>query len=49
MLSVDGREPTLLDIRLAQWPTALYPSPNGRYLGYELRLYEGNVVLLENY
>jgi hypothetical protein len=33
----------------AEWPTALYPSPKGRYLGYGLRLYEGNVVLLENH
>jgi serine/threonine protein kinase len=49
MVGVDGRETILLDIRLAQWPTALYPSPNGRYLGYGLRLYEGNVVLLEDY
>src|SRR5262249_10219643 len=49
LVSLDGRETTLLDIRLAQLPTALYPSPNGRYLGYGLRLYEGNVVLLENY
>ena len=49
LVSLDGRETTLLDTGSAQWPTALCPSPNGRYLAYGLRLYEGNVVLLENY
>ena len=49
LVTLDGRETTLLDIGSAQWATGLYPSPNGRYLGYGLRLYEGNVVLLENY
>ena len=50
LLSLDGRETVLLDAAVGQgWPTNLYPSPDGRYLGYGLRLYEGNVVLLENY
>jgi eukaryotic-like serine/threonine-protein kinase len=50
LLSLDGRETALLDAAVGQgWPTALYPSPDGRYLAYGLRLYEGNVVLLENY
>jgi serine/threonine protein kinase len=50
LLSLDGRETVLLDVAVSQGlPTALYPSPDGRYLGYGMRLYEGNVVLLENY
>jgi len=49
LVSLEGKETTLLDTGSAQWPTALYPSPDGRYLGYGLRVYEGNVVLLENY
>jgi len=49
LVSLDGKETTLLDAGSAQWPTAMCPSPDGRYLGYGLRVYEGNVVLLENY
>ena len=49
LVGLDGKETTLSDMGSAQWATDLYPSPNGRYLGYGLRLYEGNVVLLENY
>lgn len=49
LVSLDGKETTLLDTGSAQWPTAMYPSPDGHYLGYGLRVYEGNVVLLENY
>jgi hypothetical protein len=50
LLGLDGRETALLDSAVGQgWPTALYPSPDGRYLGYGLRLYEGNVVLVENF
>jgi hypothetical protein len=50
LLSLDDRETVLLDAAVGQgFPTDLYPSPDGRYLGYGLRLYEGNVVLLENY
>ena len=50
LLSLDGKETVLLDAAAGQgWPTDLYPSPDGRYLGYGLRLYEGNVVLLENH
>jgi Tol biopolymer transport system component len=49
LVGLDGRETTLLDLGSAQWPAALYPSPDGHYLAFGLRLYEGNVVLLENY
>ena len=49
ILGLDGKETTLLDTGSAQWPTALHPSPDGRYLGYGLRVYERNVVLLEDY
>jgi hypothetical protein len=35
LLSLDGRETVLLDAAVGPgWPTALYPSPEGRYLGY---------------
>ncbi|HEX8802397.1 MAG TPA: protein kinase [Terriglobales bacterium] len=49
-ISLDGKVKSLLDVPESQgWLTDPQPSPNGRYLGYVLRLFETNVVMLENY
>ena len=49
-VTLDGKATSLLDVPLGQgWPADPLLSPDGRYLGYSLRLYEANVVMLENY
>ncbi|HVH69683.1 MAG TPA: hypothetical protein VNB49_01050 [Candidatus Dormibacteraeota bacterium] len=50
LASLDGQITSLLDTPLGEgWPFGLRPSPDGRYLGYTMRLFEGNVVMLEDY
>jgi Tol biopolymer transport system component len=49
-VGLDGKAKSFFDVPLSQgWPTDLQPSPNGRYLGYVLRLFEANVVMLEKH
>ena len=49
-VSLDGKVKGLLDVPEGPgWPFDVQPSPNGRYLGYGMRLYEANVIMLENY
>ncbi len=49
-VDLNGKVKSLLDVPMGQgWPADPQPSPDGHYLGYVLRLFEANVVMLENH
>jgi len=49
-VDLNGNAKSLLDVPMGQgWPAVPQASPDGHYLGYVLRLFEANVVMLENH
>jgi serine/threonine protein kinase len=47
---LDGKTRNILTVPQGQgWPSTPVPSPDGRYLGFTLRRFDANVVMLENF
>jgi Tol biopolymer transport system component len=49
-VGLDGKTRSIVTVSEGQgWPSAPQPSPDGRYLGFVLRRFDSNVVMLENF
>jgi eukaryotic-like serine/threonine-protein kinase len=49
-VGLDGKARSILTVAADQgWAWGPQPSPDGRYLGFSLRRYDANVVMLENF
>jgi Tol biopolymer transport system component len=49
-VDLDGKNRTIVSVPNGQgWLTQPQPSPDGRYLGFDLRRFDSNVVMLENF